>query len=58
MELRETALRARKMRPKKAGKQPILFELKRVGVIPRAEKALKIQDFLSVDTTRGNDLAT
>ena len=58
MELRETALRARKMRPEKAGKQPILFELKRVGVIPRAEKTLKMQDFLSVDTTRGNDLAT
>ena len=32
--------------------------IRRVGVIPRAEKALKIQDFLSVDTTRGNDLAT
>ena len=58
MESREIVLRARKTRPEKAGKQPILFELKRVGVIPRAEKALKIQDFLSVDTTRGNDLAT
>ena len=30
----------------------------RVGVIPRTEKALKIQDFLSLDTTRGNDSAT
>ena len=57
MELRESALYMMKAKPEKAGKQPILFELKRVGVIPRAEKALKMQDFLSVDTTRGNDLA-
>ena len=28
------------------------------SIFVRAEKALKIQDFLSVDTTRGNDLAT
>ena len=58
MESRETVLRTRKTRPEKAGKQSILFELKRVGVIPRAEKALKIQDFLRLDTPRGNDLAT
>ena len=39
MESRETVLRTRKTRPEKAGKQPRLFELKRVGMISLSKKS-------------------